>query len=138
MTRLKSDLRVAKQGWLCFSFPAGDDQERRWPGGQVRNSAQNHAQTAETSSHLGVGAWSFSGVSAFLAIPPRAVAVAPPGCYLIWSGEFDGLSVDSWKWGQWTGNYHDAVNTSSAIFVSGGNVTITTHTSGGTHYVGNA
>ena len=70
----------------------------------------------------------------WLASPAPATASAPPGYYLVWSDEFSGNSLDASKWGYWSGAYHDAVNTSSAISVSGGHLTITTYTSGGTHY----
>lgn len=64
----------------------------------------------------------------------QASATPPGGYYLVWSDEFSGGSLDSSKWGYWSGGYHDAVNTSSAISVSGGHLTITTYTSSGTHY----
>ncbi|TAL04862.1 MAG: glycosyl hydrolase family protein [Verrucomicrobia bacterium] len=70
----------------------------------------------------------------FLMTEQRSPATPPAGYYLVWSDEFSGSSLDSSKWGYWSGGYHDAVNTGSAISVSGGHLTITTYTSGGTHY----
>ncbi|HEU6448030.1 MAG TPA: family 16 glycosylhydrolase [Verrucomicrobiae bacterium] len=64
-----------------------------------------------------------------------AFASPPNGYYLVWSDEFNGSSLDTSKWDYWLlGNRRDAVNTSSAVSVGGGNLTITTYTSGGTHY----
>ena len=47
-------------------------------------------------------------------------ATPPAGYYLVWSDEFSGSSLDASKWGYRSGGYHDAVNTSSTISVSGG------------------
>lgn len=78
----------------------------------------------------------FATCAAILLGLSQTLAAPPGGYYLVWSDEFNGSSLDSSKWGYWSGGYHDAVNTSSAISVSGGNLTITTYTSGGTHYTG--
>ena len=58
------------------------------------------------------------------------------GYYLVWSDEFNGGSLDTAKWNIETGPRRDAVNTASAVSVTGGNLVITTHTVGGTHYTG--
>ena len=67
-------------------------------------------------------------------LPWGSLATPPAGYYQVWSDEFSGSSLDSSKWGYWSGGYHDAVNTSSAISVSGGHLAITTYTVSGTHY----
>ncbi len=63
---------------------------------------------------------------------------APPGGYeLTWSDEFDGVSMDTSKWGyRGLGARRDAVNTQDAISVTNGALTITTYTDSGTHYTG--
>lgn len=59
------------------------------------------------------------------------------GWALIWNDEFDGTKLDTSKWVYWlTGARRDAVNTPTAVSVGGGAVTISTFTSGGTHYTG--
>jgi beta-glucanase (GH16 family)/regulation of enolase protein 1 (concanavalin A-like superfamily) len=58
------------------------------------------------------------------------------GWQLVWSDNFTGTSLDTNKWTIFTGPRRDAVNTASAISVSGGYLTITTYTSGGTNYTG--
>ena len=63
-------------------------------------------------------------------------AVAPAGYSLTWSDEFNGSSVDLSKWRVSTNPYHDATFTPNALSVSGGNLTITTYTVGGTNYSG--
>ncbi len=59
------------------------------------------------------------------------------GWALVWDDEFDGTTLDTTKWGYWlTGTRRDAVNTPSAVAVGGGNMTLSTYTSGGVHYTG--
>ena len=66
------------------------------------------------------------------------LVLSPPGSgwQLLWSDEFNGTSLDTSKWAVATGTRRDAVNTASAVSESGGNLTITTYTSGGTNYTG--
>ena len=71
-----------------------------------------------------------------LAAAARA-EVPTNGWTLVWHDEFDGTALDTTKWGYWlTGVRRDATNTPSAVAVGGGNLTISTYTSGGTHYTG--
>jgi autotransporter-associated beta strand protein len=64
-------------------------------------------------------------------------AAAPAGYYLVWADEFTGSSLDTTKWNYWlAGQRRDAINTSSAVSVGSGNLTITTYTTNGTHYTG--
>jgi autotransporter-associated beta strand protein len=64
-------------------------------------------------------------------------AVPPAGYYLVWSDEFNGSSLDTTKWDYWlAGARRDAINTSSAVSVGGGNLVITTYTTNSTHYTG--
>ena len=58
------------------------------------------------------------------------------GHYLVWADEFNGGSLDAAKWNIETGPRRDAVNTVTAVSVAGGNLVITTHSVGGTHYTG--
>jgi beta-glucanase (GH16 family) len=55
---------------------------------------------------------------------------------MLWSDEFSGTSLDTSKWAVSAGPRRDAVNTPAAISVAGGYLTVTTYTSGGTHYTG--
>ncbi len=66
------------------------------------------------------------------------LVLSPPGTgwQMLWSDEFNGTSLDTSKWAAATGTRRNAVNTASAISVSGGYLTITTYTSGSTHYTG--
>jgi beta-glucanase (GH16 family) len=66
------------------------------------------------------------------------VVLSPPGSgwQMLWADEFNGTSLDTSKWAVATGPRRDAVNTASAISEGGGYLTITTYTSGGTHYTG--
>lgn len=67
----------------------------------------------------------------------HANAAPPAGYYLVWADEFSGSSLDTTKWNYWlAGPRRDAVNVSSAVSVSGGNLAITTYTTNGTHYTG--
>jgi autotransporter-associated beta strand protein len=67
----------------------------------------------------------------------RLHGAPPAGYYLVWADEFTGSSLDTSKWNYWlAGPRRDAINTSSAVSVSGGNLTITTYTTNGTHYTG--
>ena len=63
-----------------------------------------------------------------------APATPPPGYYLVWADEFNGTSLDPTKWWCWTGSSQGAVNTTDAVSVGGGCLTITTYTTNGTHY----
>jgi beta-glucanase (GH16 family) len=73
----------------------------------------------------------------FVALPPAVAAPPTNGWALVWNDEFDGTKLDTSKWGYWlTGARRDATNTPTAVSVGGGAVTISTYTSGGTHYTG--
>src|SRR3954465_6025672 len=61
-------------------------------------------------------------------------AAVPPGYYLVWSDEFGGSTLDTTRWGAFNGPNRDAYNTPGAATVSGGQLTITTYTTNGTHY----
>ncbi len=66
-----------------------------------------------------------------------ASASPPPGYYLVWGDEFNGTSLDTNKWTYWlTGSHRDAINVTNAVAVGGGNLTVTTYSSGGTNYAG--
>src|ERR1043165_4554498 len=66
-----------------------------------------------------------------------AFADAPSGYSLTWSDEFSGSSLDTTKWNyRQLGVRNDATNTTDAVSVSGGALTITTYTSGGVNYTG--
>lgn len=72
-------------------------------------------------------------------VTPTAIAspsVDLPGYQLAWSDEFDGESLDGSRWTVRAGARRDAINSADAISVSGGVLTITTFTSGGTHFTG--
>lgn len=72
-----------------------------------------------------------------MALAFAARAAPPAGYYLVWSDEFTGTSLDTTKWDYWlAGARNDAVNVSSAVSVGGGNLTITTYTTNGTHCTG--
>lgn len=74
----------------------------------------------------------------FLLLVAGCMQASPPaGYYLVWSDEFTGSSLDTTKWNYWlAGARRDAINTSSAVAVGGGNLTITTYTTNSTHYTG--
>jgi len=55
---------------------------------------------------------------------------------LIFEDDFNGSDLDTGVWRIATGPRRHAVNTPSAISVADGQLTITTHTEGGTHYTG--
>jgi autotransporter-associated beta strand protein len=80
----------------------------------------------------------FTGAVFALTMVAQIACSAPPaGYYLVWADEFSGSSLDTTKWNYWlAGVRRDAVNTSSAVSVGGGNLTITTYTSNSTHYTG--
>jgi len=65
-------------------------------------------------------------------------AEAPPvGYQLVWSDEFDGTALDMSKWShRGLGPRRDALNVADAVSVGGGQLTITTYTSGGNHCTG--
>jgi autotransporter-associated beta strand protein len=66
---------------------------------------------------------------------PQLFSAPPPGYYLVWSDEFNGPSLDTTKWDYWLlGNRRDAVNTTAAVAVTGGNLVISTYTSAGVNY----
>ena len=72
------------------------------------------------------------GAAALHAAPPSGA-----GWALLWNDEFTGTSLDSAKWRHWLpGARRDAVNSPSAVAVGGGNLVLSTYTSGGTHYTG--
>ncbi len=59
------------------------------------------------------------------------------GWTLAWNDEFDGTTMDTTKWRHWlAGPRRDAINSPSAVAVADGALTISTYTSGGTHYTG--
>ena len=61
----------------------------------------------------------------------------PPGYVLEWSDEFDGSSLDTNKWNQrLPGPRNDSINTSNAVSVANGTLTLTTYTEGGTNFTG--
>src|SRR3569833_882849 len=65
----------------------------------------------------------------------KALGVAPAGYYLVWSDEFFGSSFDTSKWDYWLlGIRRDAVNTTAAVAVTGGDLVISSYTSGGVNY----
>jgi beta-glucanase (GH16 family)/regulation of enolase protein 1 (concanavalin A-like superfamily) len=71
-----------------------------------------------------------------LALPLHAV---PPtvGWTLVWQDEFEGAALDSTRWIHWLpGARRDAINTSNAVNVAGGVLTISTYTVAGVHYTG--
>ena len=79
------------------------------------------------------------GALALLASGPPAQAAPPSGSgwNLVWGDEFEGSSLDLGKWRHRdTGLRRQAYNTPGAVKVAGGNLTISTFTSGGTHYTG--
>jgi beta-glucanase (GH16 family)/regulation of enolase protein 1 (concanavalin A-like superfamily) len=66
------------------------------------------------------------------AAPPTAA-----GWNLAWNDEFEGSTLDTTKWRHWLpGARRDAVNSPSSVAVADGALTISTYTSGGTHYTG--
>jgi beta-glucanase (GH16 family) len=67
---------------------------------------------------------------------PNASAAPPAGYYLVWADEFNGSSLDSAKWGAWNGPNRSGYNVPDAVTVGGGNLTITTYITNGTHYTG--
>jgi autotransporter-associated beta strand protein len=81
---------------------------------------------------------SHSVAASFLCLTASLCSAAPPpGYYLVWADEFNGSALDTSKWDYWlSGPRRDAVNTSSAVSVNGGNLVLTTYTSAGTHYTG--
>jgi beta-glucanase (GH16 family) len=75
--------------------------------------------------------------SATLSFIPKAVAVPPPGYYLVWSDEFNSTSLDRSKWDYWLlGRRRNAINVTNAISLNGSNLVITTFTSNKVHYTG--
>ena len=63
-----------------------------------------------------------------------ARAAPPDGYYLVWADEFSGSSLDNTKWWAWSGPNRNAINVADAVTVGDGHLTITTHTTNGTHY----
>ena len=69
-------------------------------------------------------------------IIPNTSAAPPAGYYLVWADEFNGTSLDPAKWGAWNGPNRSGYNVPDAVTVGGGNLTIATYTTNGTHYTG--
>jgi autotransporter-associated beta strand protein len=70
-----------------------------------------------------------------LCVSAKIIAAPPNGYYLVWNDEFNGAALDTTKWDYWLlGSRRDAVNVTNAVSVGGGNLTITTYTTNGTHY----
>ena len=73
----------------------------------------------------------------FVHSPAHAAPPSGAGWNLAWNDEFSGTSMDTTKWRHWLpGARRSAVNSPSAVSVAGGELTISTYTSGGTHYTG--
>lgn len=66
------------------------------------------------------------------------LVLSPPGTgwQPLLDENFDGTALNPALWYAATGARRHAVNTASAVSVGGGNLTITTYTSGSTHYTG--
>ncbi len=72
------------------------------------------------------------GIAPLHAAPPTGA-----GWQLAWNDEFEGSTMDTSKWRHWLpGPRRTAVNSPSAVAVGDGVLTISTYTSGGTHYTG--
>jgi len=75
--------------------------------------------------------------SAAMAMSLHAAPPSGAGWNLAWNDEFNGTSMDTTKWRHWLlGVRRDAVNSPSAVSVADGALSISTYTSGGTHYTG--
>jgi beta-glucanase (GH16 family)/regulation of enolase protein 1 (concanavalin A-like superfamily) len=69
--------------------------------------------------------------------PLSAATPTGAGWNLAWNDEFEGTTMDTTKWRHWLpGARRDAVNSPSAVAVADGELSISTYTSGGTHYTG--
>jgi beta-glucanase (GH16 family) len=76
--------------------------------------------------------WGMHGGAFLHAAPPTGA-----GWNLAWNDEFEGTTMDTSKWRHWlAGARRNAVNSPSAVAVADGALTISTYTSGGTHYTG--
>ena len=82
------------------------------------------------------GYWPFALVFPGSLIVLNVSAAPPAGYYLVWADEFNGSSLDPAKWWAWNGPNRSGFNVPDAVTVGGGNLTITTYTSNGTHYTG--
>ena len=66
-----------------------------------------------------------------------ASAKPPTGYQLVWSDEFSGNTLDTNKWENWlVGKRRDALNTTNAITVGHGHLTITSYSEDGKYYTG--
>lgn len=83
---------------------------------------------------------SMAGGALALMVSATPAHAAPPtgsGWNRVWSDEFEGDSLDLTKWQhRLTGLRRQAFNTPGAVKVAGGNLTISTFTTGSTHYTG--
>ncbi len=76
-------------------------------------------------------------VGALLLCAIQSHAAPPSGYILDWSDEFASSSLDMTKWNHRAlGPRNSAVNTTSAVSVTNGVLTITTYTEGGTNFTG--
>ena len=79
-----------------------------------------------------------AAIAGWTVVGAQIARADPPGSswQLVFDDEFDGTELDPNLWTIHTGARRDAINTADAISVANGNLTITTYTSGGSHYTG--
>lgn len=72
-----------------------------------------------------------------IAMPSSSPAAPPPGYTLAWADEFEGSQLDAAQWShRGLGQRRDAINTTDAVAVGNGLLTIRTHTVNGHHRTG--